>query len=76
MSARRVTCSAIKDSGLASYTRRRCERGFAAMPPYSSVLHGTHMLLVIRPQAACSVVYWLWARCNPGGTSCASEAAL
>ncbi len=31
-------CSARKASGLASYTRRRCERGFMATPPYSSVL--------------------------------------
>ena len=57
MSTKSFTCSAMKDSGLASYTKRRCERGLAAMPPYSSVLHGIHMLLVMRLQAACSVVY-------------------
>ena len=33
-------CSARNASGLASYTRRRCERGFMATPPYSNVLHG------------------------------------
>ena len=61
MSAQGFTCSAMKDSGLASYTKRRCERGLAAMPPYSSVLHGYQKLFMKRLQAACPAVYSLWA---------------
>ncbi len=59
-----LTCSAMKDRGFASYTRRRCERGFMATPPYNSVLT-RHIQVISGMQLDCvmSDMSYQWRYC-------------